>query len=104
MGYTHEDYYWMTEAECNDAITGYYNKKNREYDHTRMICWYIVAVNRDPKKKMPAPNKFWPLPFDEDFAPADNGRLDRLRQLAENAHKKMISEQHGRRSQNQNRS
>lgn len=31
----------------------------------------IAAVNRDPKKRMPTMQKWWPLPTDENQAPTE---------------------------------
>lgn len=57
-----------------------YNKdRSRQFEHTRAICYYIAAVNRDPKKSFPTIEKFWPLPSDSDGAPSEEAEYKRLK-------------------------
>lgn len=46
-------------------VRGFNQKRSHEFEHTRAICYNILAVNRDPKKPFPTIEKFWPLSTDE---------------------------------------
>lgn len=48
-------------------VRGFNQKRSHEFEHTRAICYNILAVNRDPKKPFPAIEKFWPLSTDEEI-------------------------------------
>jgi len=59
---------------------GYNKRRSQEFEHTRAICYHIVAVNRDPKKVFPKIEKFWPLPSDDDSLPDEDAEYKRLKQ------------------------
>lgn len=46
-------------------VRGFNQKRSHEFEHTRAICYHILAVNRDPKKPFPSIEKFWPLSTDD---------------------------------------
>lgn len=46
-------------------VRGFNQKRAHEFEHTRAICYHIVAVNRDPNKSFPTIEKFWSLSTDE---------------------------------------
>lgn len=80
MGYKPWEYYRLTFREYNSAVTGYFTRLSKEYEHTRAICYVIASVNRDPKKRMPPINKFWPLPTDEEYSAPTAERAAQLKE------------------------
>jgi hypothetical protein len=51
--------------QFQNMVEAYNTRISRQYEHTRAICYYIAAANRDPKKPFPQTmQKFWPLPTD----------------------------------------
>jgi len=50
-----------------------------EFEHTRALCYHIIAVNRDPKKPFPTMQKFWPLPTDADNLQDEQTEYKRLK-------------------------
>lgn len=65
MGLTLREYYGMSMRQFQNMVEAYNLRISRQYEHTRAVCFYIAAANRDPKKPFPATmQKFWPLPTD----------------------------------------
>lgn len=63
---------------------GYARRRSHEFEHTRAVCYHIVAVNRDPKKSFPTMQKYWPLPTDEDGELDEQSEYKRLKSLLNN--------------------
>lgn len=68
---------WRSYAECTlseffKLAYGYHRRNNKQWEHTRMIIYFIAAANRDPKKSFPSITKFMPLPTDEDNEVKEN--------------------------------
>ena len=55
----------MSANQFNNWIESYHKRSIKAFEHTRAICYYVAASNRDPKKAFPTMQKFWPLPTDE---------------------------------------
>lgn len=67
MGLSYCDFIRMTFKQFYYAYAGFHKSETKKFEHTRVICWFIAAANRDPKKHFPgSPEKFWPLPTDKD--------------------------------------
>lgn len=79
LGYTYQQYANLTWREFIIKQIAFYKKQSKDYGHTRAICYYIAAVNRDPKKSFPSIEKFWPLPHDDENAPDEQEEYKRLR-------------------------
>lgn len=91
MGLTLLEYYAMSERQFLNYQEAFNKRTARQYEHTRVICYYIAAANRDPKKSFPSLQKFWPLPTDgKTMEVIDKGRADRIKALYEQA-KEMIN-------------
>lgn len=45
-------------------LEGWQIKNSRHWEHTRVIAYNILAVNRDPKKRFPSIQEYMPLPTD----------------------------------------
>lgn len=45
-------------------LKGWEKRSSREWEHTRLVAWNILAVNRDPKKNFPSIAEYIPLPTD----------------------------------------
>lgn len=65
-------------------VRGYDQRRSHEFEHTRAICYHIVAVNRDPKKAFPTMEKFWPLPSDKEGAEDEDTEYKRLKERLSN--------------------
>lgn len=89
-------YYSLTFSQFTKMLTGHKRQQYYAEKNARLIAWTIAAVNRDPKKSMPPPEKWMPLAFDE-AVPKDT--LDKLKERVER-HKKLIEQRNGRRSEN----
>lgn len=79
MGLSYAIYASTTWRSFVLMAKGYNRRRSLEFEHTRAICYHIVAVNRDPKKPFPKIEKFWPLPTDDDNAPDEQAEYKRLR-------------------------
>lgn len=64
---------------------GYDKKRSLEFEHTRVICYTLAAVNRSSEKAFPTMNEFWPLPTDEEAVKETKEELEEMhaRLLAE---------------------
>lgn len=67
MGLTPNEYYSMTPYEFELAAKGYTDRYWKGWEHTRHISYTIAQVNSS--KKMPAPQKWMPLPTDKEYKP-----------------------------------
>jgi hypothetical protein len=54
----------MTWYEYNCVLTGHIIRSMREWEHTRMVCYYLYAVNTTEKKKK-TPHEMMPLLTDK---------------------------------------
>lgn len=82
MGYKPWEYYRLSINECLTAISGFLKGKTKQYEHTRAICYTIASVNRDPKKRMPPVDKWWPLPTDDGYVVSRDRALELKEKLA----------------------
>lgn len=80
MGISCSEFIAMTWRSYVLTVRGFNKKRSREFEHTRSICYHIVAVNRDPKKPFPKIEKFWPLPTDDENAPSEQQEYKRLKE------------------------
>lgn len=61
-----------TVVEFLKLSEGYHIRNSRQLEQTRLICYFIAAANRDPKKHFPSIQKFMPLPTDEENEAKEN--------------------------------
>lgn len=75
----------MSMRQFQNAVEAYNIRVSKGFEHTRAICYYIAAANRDPKKPFPKTMQaFWPLPTDEHTVKKiDEGRTKKLLALYE---------------------
>jgi hypothetical protein len=64
-GLTVSEFHSMSPRQFQNYCDAWVRRRSMEFEHTRAICYYMVAVNRDPKKALPTMEKFWPLPTDD---------------------------------------
>jgi hypothetical protein len=76
-----EQYTRLTWRQFVTMTRGYNKRRSLDFEHTRAICYHVVAVNRDPKKPFPTIQKFWELPTDKDNLPDEETEYKRLRGL-----------------------
>lgn len=79
MGLLPDQYIRLTWREFILMSRGYNKRRSQDFEHTRLICYHIVAVNRDPKKPFPTVQKFMPLPTDDDNLPNEDEEYKRLK-------------------------
>lgn len=89
-GLSLSEFYDMSPRQFKNYMDGYRARMVKQYEHTRAICYFIAASNRDPKKSFPTMQKFWPLPTDERTTEVlDRSRAEKIRQLYEQAKQKI---------------
>lgn len=58
---------------------GYLNKRSRDFEHTRLICYTFAQAFRDPKTPLPPIERFMPLPTDQDEVKQNENDLEAMR-------------------------
>lgn len=65
MDLTPYEYYTMTHAEFILKSKGYSNKKIKEWEHTREVCFQIISSGFNRPKSLPKKSHlWWRLPTD----------------------------------------
>lgn len=59
---------------------GYLNKRSRDFEHTRLICYTFASAFRDPNKPLPPIERFMPLPTDQGEVKQNENDLEVMRQ------------------------
>lgn len=76
----------MSSKQFSNYVEAHNRKVSKDFEHTRAICYYVAASNRDPKKSFPSIQKFWPLPTDGDtMQKLDADRAAKIREMYDKA-------------------
>lgn len=72
------EFYNMTYREYLLMQIGYQNRRSRDFEHTRLICYTMASAFRGDKK-LPSIQRFMPLPTDEGEVKMEAEELNEMR-------------------------